>query len=110
MRLTCEVAAPFVANSAVEGTAVVAPFRRHAEGCLRCQARHAAMTRTARELRAMAGEQTRAPADLEWRVMSALEGELAIPRSWRRPVAVIAALLSMAAAFIIWRLRPGTAG
>jgi hypothetical protein len=50
-----------------------------------------------------------APADLEWRVMSSLEGDLAIPRSWKRPVAVVAALLSMAAAFIIWRLRPKTA-
>jgi hypothetical protein len=67
------------------------------------------MSRTARELRAMAGERSAAPADLEWRVMSSLEGDLAIPRSWKKPVAVGAALLSMAAAIIIWRLRPKTA-
>lgn len=106
MRIVCELAAPFVANSAVEGTPVARPFRAHAESCLRCQARLAAMTRTARELRELAREQDEAPADLEWRVMSSLEGDLAIPRSWRRPVAVLATLLSMAAAFLIWRLRP----
>jgi hypothetical protein len=64
------------------------------------------MTRTAAELRALAEERAEAPADLEWRVMSSLEGDLAIPRSWRTPVAVVAALLSLAAAVFIWRLRP----
>lgn len=110
MSLLCEVAAPFVANSAVDGIAVARPFRGHTDVCLRCQARHTAMTRTARELRDLAGEQTEAPPDLEWRVMSSLEGELAIPRSWRRPVAVTAAVVSMAAAVVIWRLRPRTSG
>jgi hypothetical protein len=40
--------------------------------------------------------------------MSALEGDLALARSWRTPVAVTAAVLSMAAAVLIWRLRPRT--
>jgi hypothetical protein len=38
--------------------------------------------------------------------MSSLEGDLAIPRSLKRPVAVAAAFVSLAAALIIWRLRP----
>jgi hypothetical protein len=104
--LVCELAAPFVANSAVERTAVVAPFRSHVDSCLKCQARHAAMSRTARELASMERERLAAPADLEWRVMTSLEGELAIARSWAKPVAWTAALLSMAAAILIWRLRP----
>lgn len=108
MSVLCEMAAPFVANSAVEETPVVRPFRAHAEKCLKCQARHAAMARTARELAAMSNETFIAPLDLEWRVMSALEGELAVARSWRTPVALTAALLSMAAALLIWRLRPRT--
>jgi hypothetical protein len=106
VNVVCEVAAPFVANSAVEGTPVARPFRSHAEECLKCQARHAAMSRTARELAAMSKETFSAPLDLEWRVMSALGGDLAVARSWRTPVAVSAALLSMAAAILIWRLRP----
>lgn len=106
MSVVCEMAAPFVANSAVEGTTVARPFRRHAEVCLKCQARHAAMARTARELAAMSRETLVAPLDLEWRVMSALEGDLAVARSWRTPIALTAALLSMAAAVLIWRLRP----
>lgn len=109
MSLTCELAAPFVANSAVEGGDVARPFRSHVFRCLRCQARHAAMARTARELAAMEGERVRAPLDLEWRVMSSLEGDLAVARSWRRPLAVLAALVSMAAAIVIWRLRPRAA-
>lgn len=108
MNLICEVAAPFVANSAVEDRPVARPFRSHAEKCLKCQARHVAMTRTARELAAMSQETFSAPLDLEWRVMSALEGDLAVARSWRTPVAVTAALLSMGAAVLIWRLRPRT--
>ncbi len=108
MNVICEVAAPLVANSAVEGRSVARPFRGHADECLKCQARHAAMTRTARELAAMSNETFAAPLDLEWRVMSALEGELAVARSWRAPVAVTAAALSMAAAVLIWRLRPRT--
>jgi hypothetical protein len=108
MSVICEMAAPFVANSAVEGHPVARPFRGHAEACLKCQARHVAMTRTARELAAMSKETYSAPLDLEWRVMSALEGDLAVARSWRTPVAVTAALLSMAAAVLIWRLRPRT--
>jgi hypothetical protein len=56
----------------------------------------------------MEGHRMSAPADLEWRVMSSLEGELAVARSWRKPVAVLAALASMAAAIVIWRLRPKT--
>ena len=106
MSVVCEMAAPFVANSAVEGTRVSRPFRSHAEACLKCQARHVAMTRTARELVAMSNETMPAPLDLEWRVMSSLEGDLAVPRSWRTPVAVSAAVISMAAAVVIWRLRP----
>jgi hypothetical protein len=108
MSVVCELAAPFVANSAVDGVEVIRPLRTHTDGCLKCQARHAAMTKTARELRALADEHTRAPADLEWRVMSALEGDLAVARSWRTPMAVSAAVVSMAAAVIIWRLRPRT--
>ena len=108
MRLTCEVAAPFVANSAVEGTEVAIAFRRHVATCLRCQARHAAMVRTARAMAAMEPERFRAPADLEWRVLASLEGDLALARSWRRPLAWSAAIISMAAALLIWRLRPKT--
>jgi hypothetical protein len=110
MSLLCEMAAPFVAHSAVEGVVVARPFRGHTEACLRCRSRHSAMVRTARELRDLAGKQSPAPVDLEWRVMSSLEGELAISRSWRKPVALVAAVVSMAAAIVIWRLRPRTSG
>lgn len=106
MSMTCEIAAPFVANSAVDGVEVVKPLRRHTSTCLKCQARQAAMSKTARMLTAMADETTRAPSDLEWRVMSSLEGDLAIARSMRRPAAIIATAASMAVAVIIWRLRP----
>jgi hypothetical protein len=106
--MVCELAAPFVANSAVAGGEVLAPFRAHSGSCLKCQARHAAMTRTARELSAMKGERVSAPPDLEWRVMASLEGDLAVIRTWRKPVAWSAALVSMAAAILIWRLRPRT--
>ena len=109
MSLRCELAAPFVANSAVEGGEVIRPFRAHASTCLRCQARHVAMTRTARDLASMGNERLRAPLDLEWRVMSSLEGDLAVARSWRRPLAWAAALVSMAAAILIWRIRPRAA-
>lgn len=110
MSVICESAAPFVANSAVEGGPVARPFRGHVGDCPRCQARHTAMTRSARELKAMSGERAAAPSDLEWRVMSSLEGDLAISRSWKRPVAFGAAVFSMAAAILIWRLRPRTTG
>ena len=110
MRVTCELAAPFVANSAVGGGEVIKPFRKHVASCLRCQARHAAMAKTGRELAAMSSSTTPAPLDLEWRVMSALPSDLAIARSWRTPIAVIAAVLSMAAAVLIWRLRPRPQG
>jgi hypothetical protein len=66
------------------------------------------MTRTAREMRALAHTPEPAPLDLEWRVMSSLEEDLAIPRSRRRPLAVAAALISMAAAIVIWKMRPRT--
>lgn len=108
MSVVCEMAAPFVANSAVDGGEVMRPFRSHTTTCLKCQARHAAMTRTARELAAMEGVRLAAPADLEWRVMASLEGDLAISRSWSRPMAFGAAVVSMAAAVLIWRLRPKT--
>ncbi|MGH3649721.1 MAG: hypothetical protein ACRDU9_03355 [Acidimicrobiia bacterium] len=108
MSVVCELAAPFVANSAVDGGPVARPFRAHTTSCLKCQARHAAMSRTARELAAMEGERFSAPADLEWRVMSSLEGDLALPRTWRKPLAWSAAAVSMAAAILIWRLRPKT--
>lgn len=106
MAIVCEVAAPFVANSAVEATEVSWPFNEHVSSCLRCQARHAAMAKTGRELMAMADSAERAPKDLEWRVMSSLEGDLAVSRSWARPVTLIAAAVSMIAAIVIWRLRP----
>jgi hypothetical protein len=110
MSVVCEIAAPFVANSAVDDVEVVRAFRRHVASCLRCQARHASMVRTAREMRAMSDRTEKAPRDLEWRVMSSLQGDLALPRSWKAPVAVTAALVSMAAAVLIWRLRPRTTG
>lgn len=110
MSVLCEVAAPFVANSAVDQTEVARPLRTHTRGCLKCQARHASMVRTARQLATMAGLEEPAPPDLEWRVMSALEGDLAISRSWRRPLTLVAAVASMAAALVIWRLRPRTSG
>jgi hypothetical protein len=108
MNVVCEMAAPFVANSAVEGTQVARPFRSHSTTCLKCQARHAAMAKAAREMSAMSKQTLPAPLDLEWRVMSSLEGDLAVARSWRTPVALAAAILSMAAAILIWRLRPRT--
>lgn len=106
MSVVCELAAPFVANSAVDGSEVIRPFRAHAGTCLKCQARHAAMARTARELAALQSTRVAAPADLEWRVMSSLEGDLALARSWTKPIAWSAAVLSMAAAVLIWRLIP----
>ena len=106
MSWTCEMAAPFVANSAVDGEQVARPFRGHAVTCLRCQARHAAMSRTARQLAAMDAVLLAAPADLEWRVMSSLEGDPTMAHSWRRPLAWLAAATSMAAAILLWRLRP----
>ncbi|HEX9863427.1 MAG TPA: hypothetical protein VGC03_00515 [Acidimicrobiia bacterium] len=106
MSAVCEMAAPFVANSAVDRRPIARPFRAHANACLKCQARYVAMTRTARELAAMSSETLTAPLDLEWRVMSSLEGDLALARSWRTPVALAAAALSMTAAVVIWRLRP----
>lgn len=108
MSVVCEMAAPFVANSAVDGGKVVWAFRSHTSTCLKCQARHAAMARTARELAAMHDRRFAAPADLEWRVLSSLEGDLEVARTWRKPVALSAAVVSMAAAIIIWRLRPRT--
>lgn len=110
MSVICELAAPFVANSAVDGGEVVRPFRSHASTCLRCQARHVAMVRIARELTALEDHRYMAPADLEWKVMSSLEGDLALQKSLRTPVAVLAALVSMAAALVIWRFRPRAAG
>ena len=110
MSVVCEMAAPFVANSAVEQHPVMRPFRSHTTVCLKCQARHAAMARLARELSSLEGERYAAPADLEWRVMSSLEGDLAVTRTWRKPVAWSAAVLSMAAALVLWRLRPKTSG
>jgi hypothetical protein len=106
MRLICEVSAPFVANSAVDAKPVARPLRRHTDGCLKCQARHVAMTRTARELMAMSADTYVVPMDLEWRVMSSLDGDLAVARSWKTPVTLLAAGASMAAAILIWRLRP----
>ncbi len=108
MSVICEMAAPFVANSAVDGDEVMRLFRSHASTCLKCQARHAAMSRTARELSSMGAERFAAPADLEWRVMASLEGDLAVTRTWTKPVAWSAAAVSMAAAILIWRLRPKT--
>lgn len=106
MSILCEMAAPFVANSAVDGGEVAKPFRAHAGRCLKCQARHAAMSRTARELASMQSVLVAAPADLEWRVMSSLEGDLAVGGSWRKPIAWAAAAVSMAAAVVMWRLFP----
>lgn len=106
MKLLCEMAAPFLANSALEDSSVIRPFGRHVDRCLRCQARYSAMSKNARELRGLAVSTERAPLELEWQVMSSLEGDLAVARSWRRPVALAAALLSMAAAVVIWKMRP----
>lgn len=106
MSLVCEMAAPFIANTAVDGGELFSPFRTHATSCLKCQARHAAMARTARELASLHDHRFAAPADLEWRVMASLEGDLAVARSWRRPLAWSAAVVSMAAAILIWRLKP----
>ncbi len=106
MSVICEIAAPFVANSAVDGGEVIRPLRAHAESCLKCQARHVAMTRTARELEAVGRDAFAAPMDLELRVMSSLEDDLAVVRSIKAPVALIAGVLSLAAALVIWRLRP----
>lgn len=108
MSLVCETATPFLANAAVEGAPPPRVLGFHVDRCLLCQARHLAMSKTAREMRAMTGTAELAPVDLEWRVMSSLEDELAIPRSWRRPLAVAAALVSMAAAVVIWKMRPRT--
>jgi hypothetical protein len=105
MSVVCELAAPYVANSAVDGDDVIRPFRHHASTCLRCQARHAAMMRAAREFAAMERERLRAPLDLEWRVMSSLEGDLAVAWTWRKPVAVLSAVASMAVVVVAWRLR-----
>lgn len=110
MSIVCEFAAPFVANSAVDEVVVATPFRTHVAACLKCQARHAAMAKTAKQLKGLSRHKTPAPADLEWRVMSSLEGDLAVARSWRKPVAVTAAIVSMAAAVVIWRIRPRTTG
>lgn len=106
MSILCEMAAPFVANSAVADTDIIWPVSVHADTCLRCQARQAAMAKTGRELKAMATETHPAPKDLEWKVMSSLEGDLAVSRSWRKPVTLTAAAISMIAAIVIWRLRP----
>lgn len=106
MSVVCELSSPFVANSAVEGTEVARLLRRHTSSCLRCQARHASMSRTARALEAMSDSHSEAPADIEWRVMSSLEDDMALVRSWRRPVALAAAVVSMAAAVLVWRLKP----
>lgn len=106
MPVICEVAAPFVANSAVEESEVIWPFRSHTDTCLRCQARQLAMVKTGRQLKAMAEETNTAPRDLEWKVMSSLEGDLAVSRSWAKPVTLTAAAVSMVAAVIIWRMRP----
>jgi hypothetical protein len=102
----CEIAAPFVANSAVEEAEVIWPLRSHTDSCLRCQARQAAMVRTSRQLKSIASETNSAPRDLEWKVMSSLEGDLAVSRTWAKPVTLTAAAISMVAAVIIWRLRP----
>ncbi|MEX0797467.1 MAG: hypothetical protein WD274_12320 [Acidimicrobiia bacterium] len=106
MAIVCEIAAPFVANSAVEDSDVIWPLRSHTTSCLKCQARQAAMAKAGRHLKAMATEKTPAPRDLEWRVMSSLEGDLAVSRSWAKPVTLTAAAVSMVAAVLIWRLRP----
>lgn len=107
MSLVCEMAAPFIANAAVDGSEILGPFRSHSSSCLKCQARHAAMARTARELAALHDYRIAAPADLEWRVMASLEGDLAVSRTWAKPLAWSAAAVSMAA-ILIWRLRPKT--
>lgn len=108
MSAVCELAAPFIANGAVDGREVIRPLRSHTGTCLKCQARHAAMSRTARALATMADETHPAPPGLEWCVMSSLQGDLAVGRTIARPAALVAAIASMAAALIIWRLRPGT--
>lgn len=107
MSVICELAAPFIANSVVADREIIRSLRGHASMCLKCQARHAAMSKTARALANMADETYSAPPSLEWRVMSSLEVDLAVERTFARPAALAAAFLSMVAAVIIWRLRPG---
>ncbi len=106
MAVLCEIAAPFVANSAVEEIEVIWPLRSHTDSCLRCQARQVAMVRTGRQLKSLAEETNTAPHDLEWKVMSSLEGDLAVSRTWAKPLTLTAAALGMVAAVVIWRLRP----
>ena len=106
MSVICEIAAPFVANSAVDGDEVIKPLRAHTESCLKCQARHVAMSRTARELSAVGRDGFNPPLDLELRVMSSLDDDLAVVRSIKAPLALITGVLSLAAALVIWRLRP----
>ena len=106
MSVVCDAVVPFVANAAVEERPVARLARPHTESCLRCQARHAAMSRAAREMAGMGRVRYEAPRDLEWRVMSSLEGDLAVERTWRRPVTFVAAGISMAVAVLFWRLRP----
>ena len=108
MSVICDAVVPLVANAAVEGRPVSRVARAHVDQCLQCQARHAAMTRAARLLATMGNTRYEAPRDLEWRVMSSLEGDLAVERTWRRPVTFIAAGISMAVAIVFWRVRPKT--
>lgn len=106
MSMLCELALPFVVSSAVLGREVVRPLRAHSRRCLRCQARAAAMRRSARALAMLSGEQLAAPRDLEWRVLSSLD--LASRTSMRRPIRWEVAIFSISAALLIWRLRPRT--
>lgn len=107
MNVICEMSQPFVANVAVDG-ATGQLLRSHVKNCLRCRSRQATMSKAARELRAMATATERAPLDLQWRVMSALGDDAGVVRSWRRPLALAAAVASLAAAWVIWKMRPRT--
>ncbi len=108
MSVVCEVAVPFVATAAVEGSAVGGVLGGHSATCLKCQARYAAMSRAAKEMAVMKEGHFEAPRDLEWKVMSSLEGDLAISRSWKKPITYVAAGVSMAIALVVWRARPRT--
>lgn len=110
MKLACELVAPFAVNSAVDGGQLVQPMRRHTRTCLKCQARRAAMRRTSRAMAAIADETSPAPAGLDWRVMTSLDDTRAEPGGVNKPVALVAGVVSMAAALIIWRLRPSPSG
>lgn len=80
----------------------------HAGSCLQCQAREALAGRLQRELGALRALVISAPLDLEWRVMSGLEGRH--PRRSPPPVPALVAAGVSAAAVVFWWARPRSQG